>query len=80
MKAQIDLRRIFLTPPTSMLERLILFVTLVALFAVFFRPLQFSPMTPLEAVLTAALPAVSVSWAWLVLLRHLFFKRLFMKR
>lgn len=80
MKAQIDLRRIFLSPPSSMLERLILFVTLACLFAVFFRPLQFSPMTPLEAAGTAALPAVSLSWAWLVLLRHLFFKRFYMKK
>lgn len=79
MKATLDLRKIFLTPPINMLERLILFVTLVALFAVFFGPLQFSPFSPLEAAFTAAMPALSLSWAWLVIIRHTFFKRQYMK-
>lgn len=80
MKVQMDLRRIFLTPPISMLERVILFVMLSGFFMVFFRPLQFSPMTPLEAAFTAAIPALSLSWGWMVLLRSLFWKRQFMKR
>ncbi len=80
MNARIDLRRIFLTPPISMLEKLILFVMLTGTFMFFFKPLQFSPMAPLEAAFTAAIPALSLSWGWLVLLRSLFWKQQFMKR
>ncbi len=80
MKVQIDLRRIFLTPPISMMEKLILFVMLTGTFMFFFKPLQFSPMSPLEAAFTASIPALSLSWGWLVLLRSLFWKRQFMKR
>lgn len=79
MKGQMDLRRIFLTAPKSMLERVILFVMLSSLFMVFFRPLQFSPMNPLEAAFTAAIPALTMSWGWLVLLRSLFWKRQYMR-
>lgn len=78
-KVRLDLSRIFLTPPISVMERVILFVMLAGFFMVFFRPLQFSPMPPLEAAFTAAVPALSLSWGWVVLLRYLFNKRSFVK-
>jgi hypothetical protein len=36
--------------------------------------LQFSSVSPTEAVLTAMLPAASLSWGWMVWLRYRFRK------
>lgn len=80
MKASIDVRRIFLTPPNTMFERITLILMMVATFAVFFRPLTFTQMKPVEAALTAAMPAISLSWGWIVFLRSVYRKKDFTKQ
>lgn len=80
MKVKIDIIKIFLTPPTTMFERTILFATLVVTFIIFFGPLRFSAMSPLNAMLTAAFPSLSISWGWIVLLRSIFRKSDFCKK
>lgn len=79
MKVKIDIVKIFLTPPSTMYERISLFFTLVVTFMIFFAPLRFSQMSPLEAVFTAVLPSISVSWGWILLLRSIFRKKEFCK-
>jgi hypothetical protein len=79
MKAKIDLVKIFLTPPQSFFERVTLFLMLTVTFIFFFSPLRFSEMSPVEAILTASLPAVSISWGWIVLLRSIFQKEKYKK-
>lgn len=76
---KIDPAKIFLTPPVSMLEKIMLFLSMAGFFMLFFRPLQFTNMSPVDALLTAALPTLSLSWSWIVILRFLFNKRLFSK-
>lgn len=80
MKASIDVRRIFLTPPNTMFERIALILMMVATFILFFRPLTFTQMKPVEAVLTAAMPTISLSWGWIVFLRSVFRKKDFIKK
>lgn len=79
MKASIDVRSIFLTPPNTMFERITLMLMMIATFILFFRPLTFTQMKPLEAAFTAAMPAISLSWGWIVFLRSMFRKKEFMK-
>lgn len=76
---EIDLKKIFLTPPNTRKEKITLLVMLVATFVVFFGPICFSPIPPVKAVLLACLPALSLSWGWMVLLRSLFRKTEFSK-
>lgn len=71
---KVDLAKIFLTPPTRLFERVVLFIMLAVCFSIFFRPLQFTSVPPVEAVLTAFMPTVSLSWGWIVLIRFLFRK------
>lgn len=80
MKQELDLQRLFLSPPESLSERVMLFIMLAVTFAVFFGPLLFSSMTPLDAALTAMPPALSLSWGWVVFLRYRFRKSAFLKR
>jgi hypothetical protein len=75
MKVKIDVMRIFTTPPSTMFERVSLFLMLVITFIIFFSPLRFSKISPFEAALMAALPALSISWGWIVLLRSIFRKK-----
>lgn len=70
-----DLAKIFLTPPNTRKERVSLVIVMVILFMIFFRPLMFTEIEPLRAVVLAALPTLSMSWAWMVFLRSLFRKR-----
>ncbi|WFA08585.1 hypothetical protein [Tissierella sp. Yu-01] len=70
----VDIKKIFLTPPKVLHERIILLVTLCITFIIFFRPIQFSEIRPFEALLISGLAAVSTSWGWVVLLRSLFKK------
>jgi len=79
MNARIDVVRIFLSPPSTMFERVTLFLLLLITFVLFFGPLRFSSITPMEAALTAALPALSISWGWIVFLRSIFRKKEFSK-
>ena len=73
-RVEIDLRKIFLTPPNTRLEKLTLIVMMVVLFVMFFGPICFTDIHPVKAVLLACLPTLSVSWGWMVLLRSLFRK------
>ena len=73
-RVEIDLRKIFLTPPNTLLEKLTLIVMMVVLFVMFFGPICFTDIHPGKAVLLACLPTLSVSWGWMVLLRSLFRK------
>lgn len=71
---EIDLKKIFLTPPNTRREKITLLVMMVALFVAFFGPICFSQIPPVKAILLACLPTLSISWGWIVLLRSLFRK------
>ena len=73
-RVEIDLKKIFLTPPNTRREQITLLVMMVALFVMFFGPICFTDIHPVKAVLLACLPTLSVSWGWIVLLRSLFRK------
>ena len=71
---EIDLKKIFLTPPNTRREQITLLAMMVVLFVMFFGPICFTEIHPVKAILLASLPALSVSWGWIVLLRSLFRK------
>lgn len=71
---EIDLKRIFTTPPNTRKEKIILFSMMLIVFILFFGPLCFTDVPPWRAVAVSCLPALSVSWGWVVLLRGLFRK------
>ncbi len=71
---EMDLKKIFLTPPNTRREKITLLVMMVVLFVMFFGPVCFTDVHPAKAVLLSCLPALSVSWGWIVLLRSLFRK------
>ncbi len=73
-RAEIDLKKIFLTPPNIRREKITLLVMMVVLFVMFFGPICFTDIHPVKAILLSCLPALSVSWGWIVLLRSLFRK------
>ncbi|MCI8914694.1 hypothetical protein D1646_14535 [Pseudoflavonifractor sp. 60] len=73
-RVEIDLKKIFLTPPNNPREKITLLVMMVVLFIMFFGPICFSDIHPVKAVVLSCLPALSVSWGWIVLLRSLFRK------
>ena len=74
-RVEIDLKKIFLTPPNTTREKVTLLVMMVALFVAFFGPICFTDIPPVKAILLAAMPTLSISWGWTVLLRSLFRKR-----
>lgn len=73
-QVEMDLGKIFLTPPNTKKEKIMLLVMLVVTFAMFFGPICFSPIPPVKGIILACLPALSLSWGWMVLLRSLFRK------
>lgn len=73
-QVEIDLKKIFLTPPNTRREKITLLVMMVVLFVAFFGPICFSQIPPVKAILLACLPTLSISWGWIVLLRSLFRK------
>ena len=73
-RVEIDLKKIFLTPPNTRREKITLLAMMVVLFVAFFGPLCFTDIHPAKAVLLACLPTLSISWGWTVLLRSLFRK------
>lgn len=79
-RVEIDLKKIFLTPPNTRREKITLFVMMVVLFVMFFGPICFTDIHPVKAILLSCLPALSVSWGWIVLLRSLFCKSEFCRR
>lgn len=80
MKVKIDIFKIFFTPPSTIYERIILLVMLVITFIIFFLPLRFSNMSPFESIFIAAIPALSISWGWILFLRSIFKKKDFCKK
>ncbi len=74
-RLEIDIVKIFLAPPKTMREKITLFVMMVVVFIMFFGPVMFTEISPLKGALLSALPAFTVSWGWLVLLRSLFRKK-----
>lgn len=74
VRVEMDLKKIFLTPPNTRREKITLLVMIVVLFVMFFGPICFTDIHPAKAVLLSCLPALSVSWGWIVLLRSLFRK------
>ena len=76
-QVEIDLKKIFLTPPNTRREKITLLVMMVVLFVAFFGPICFSQISPVKAILLACLPTLSISWGWIVLLRSLFRKSKF---
>lgn len=75
----IDIKKIFMTPPKMMHERIMLIVVLSITFIIFFRPIQFSSIKPIEALIISGLASISVSWGWMVLLRSLFKRDMYKK-
>lgn len=73
-RVEIDLKKIFLTPPNTRWEKITLLLMMVVLFVMFFGPICFTDIHPVKAILLSCLPALSVSWGWIVLLRSLFRK------
>lgn len=78
-RLEIDIRKIFLTPPNTMKEKITLILMMVVVFVMFFGPVVFTEIPPVKGIVLAALPALSVSWGWMVLLRSMFRKREFAK-
>ena len=74
VRVEMDLKKIFLTPPNTRREKITRLVMRVVLFVMFFGPICFTDIHPVKAVLLSCLPALSVSWGWIVLLRSLFRK------
>ena len=79
-RLEMDLKKIFLTPPNTMKEKITLIVMMTVVFIMFFGPTVFSKISPVRGIVVSALPALSISWGWLVLLRSLFRKREFSKQ
>lgn len=77
---EIDLQKIFLTPPNTMKERIILVVMMVVVFMMFFGPVMFTQISPVKGIIMAAIPTLSISWGWMVLLRSISRKREFSKQ
>lgn len=78
-QVEMDLKKIFLTPPNTRREKITLLVIMVVAFVAFFGPICFSEIPPVKAILLSCLPAFSISWGWTVLLRSLFRKSEFCK-
>lgn len=76
-QVEMDLIKIFLTPPNTRKEKITLLAMMIATFVIFFGPICFSAIPPVKAVILACLPSFSISWGWLVLLRSLFRKEEF---
>lgn len=76
---ELDLKRIFLTPPNTRKEKIMLLVMMVVTFMMFFGPICFSPIPPVKGILLACMPTLSISWGWIVFLRSLFRKSEFCK-
>lgn len=77
---EIDLMKIFLTPPNTKKEKITLLVMMVGTFIVFFGPICFSAIPPVKGIILSCLPALSISWGWMVLLRSLFRKQDFTRQ
>lgn len=57
----LNLGKIFLTPPNTRKEKILLLVLMTLFFMLFFGPLTFSAINPVHAVLISAVPTVTTS-------------------
>ncbi|HIU77492.1 MAG TPA: hypothetical protein IAC62_16505 [Candidatus Pelethocola excrementipullorum] len=78
-EVEMDIFKIFLTPPNTRKEKITLLVMMAVVFMMFFGPLCFTSVSPVKAIISSAFPAFSLSWGWMVLLRSLFRKSEFCK-
>lgn len=78
-RLEMDLQKIFLTPPNTLREKVTLLLMMVVLFVMFFGPVIFTEVSPVKGIILSAIPALCISWAWMVLLRSIFRKREFSK-
>lgn len=78
-RVQMDLGKIFFTPPNTTKEKFGFFIILLMVFVACFAPICFSDMHPVRAILVSCMPALSLSWGWMVLTRSLFRKKEFCK-
>lgn len=76
---KMDLAKIFFTPPNTKKEKILLFLLLVISFMIFFGPVCFSGISPVKGMLLASMPALSISWGCIILLRSMFRKGDFCK-
>lgn len=76
---ELDLVKIFLTPPNTKKEKIMLLAMMVVTFMMFFGPICFSPIPPVKGIFLACLPTLSISWGWMILMRSLFRKSEFCK-
>lgn len=74
---QMDLLKIFFTPPNTTKERIGFCVLLIMVFVACFAPICFTQIHPVRAILISAMPALSLSWGWLVFTRSLFRRKEF---
>lgn len=79
MSNKLDVKRIFLEQPQTIGERVILFIVLMITFMIFFTPLKFSTIHPIEAFILSLFPSASISWGWIVFLRLVFKKSEYIK-
>lgn len=80
MSKKLDIKKIFLEQPQTIGERILLFILLMISFMIFFTPLKFSKVNPIEAFILSLFPAISISWGWIVFLRLLFKKKNYIKK
>ena len=59
-KLEMDLVKIFLSPPDTMREKITLFVMMVVVFIMFFGPVMFTEISPLKGALLSALPVFAL--------------------
>lgn len=76
---EMDLKKIFLTPPKGRKERITLLLVLLVSFMIFFGPICFSDIHPIKAIVLSLFPAISISWGWIILLRSRFQKKEYSK-
>ena len=65
-KLEMDLVKIFLSPPDTMREKITLFIMMVVVFIMFFGPLMFTEVSPVKGAVLSAIPAFTVSWGCLL--------------
>ena len=64
VRVEMDLKKIFLTPPNTRWEQITLLVMMVVLFVMFFGPICFTDINPVKAIFLSSLPALSVAAAY----------------
>lgn len=76
---KMDIAKIFLTPPNTKREKIVLILLMLITFMIFFGPICFSEIPPIQAILLACMPTLSVSWGLIALLRAKYRKKDFSK-